>query len=172
MPHYPLSLATGGDCPYNRAHALKHMDAELLLTRSSSVAEAIERLIGASKTSIDAALYRLNHPRLAHALEDAAARGVRVRLVLDRNKYEETRATRELLAGSAIPFRLGYGRGGPGSKMHHKFAIYDGQVAITGSYNWTTESEEQNFENLLVLREPGLVEVFQKEFEALWEEAK
>ena len=147
------------------------MDAELLLTRSGSVAEAIERLIGASKTSIDAALYRLNLPRLARALEDAAGRGVRVRLVLDSNKYEETRATRELLAASAIPFRLRYGREGPGSKMHHKFAIFDGQVAITGSYNWTAESEEQNFENLIVLREPGLVEVLRSEFEALWEES-
>lgn len=171
MPLSPLSLATGGGCPYNQAHALKPMDAELLLTRSSSVAGAIERLIGASKTSIDAALYRLNHPRLAHALEDAAARGVRVRLVLDRNKYEETRATREFLADSAIPFRLGYGREGPGSKMHHKFAIFDGLRAITGSYNWTLESEEQNFENLLVLREAALVANYQQEFDLMWDEA-
>lgn len=171
LPSFPLSLASGGDCPYNRAHALKLMNAELLLTRSGSVAEAIERLIGSSKTSIDAALYRLNLPRLARALEDAAARGVRVRLILDRNKYEETRATRELLANSAIPFRLRYGRAGPGSKMHHKFAIFDGRTAITGSYNWTVESEEQNYEDLIVLREAGLVEVLQGEFEALWEES-
>ena len=147
------------------------MNAELLLTRSGSVAEAIERLIAATTISLDAALYRLNLPRLARALEDAAARGVRVRLVLDSNKYEETRATRELLANSVIPFRLRYGREGPGSKMHHKFAIFDGRTAITGSYNWTVESEEQNYENLIVLREAGLVEVLQGEFEALWEES-
>lgn len=146
------------------------MNAELLLTRSGSAAEAIERLIGASKTSIDAALYRLNLPRLARALEEAATRGIQVRLVLDRNKYEETRATRELLANSAIPFRLRSGREGPGSKMHHKFAIIDGKVAITGSFNWTVESEEQNFESLIVLREAKVVEVLQREFEALWEE--
>ena len=147
------------------------MDAELLLTRSGSVAEAIERLIAATTISLDAALYRLNLPRLARALEAAVARGVRVRLVLDRNKYEETPATRELLAAGSIPFRLRYGRQGPGSKMHHKFAIFDGQVAITGSYNWTVESEEQNFENVLVRREPALVTIYQKEFEALWEES-
>ena len=173
LPHtvFPLSLASGDDCPYNRAHALKLMDAELLLTRSGSVAEAIERLIAATTISLDAALYRLNLPRLARALEAAVARGVRVRLVLDRNKYEETPATRELLAAGSIPFRLRYGRQGPGSKMHHKFAIFDGQVAITGSYNWTVESEEQNFENVLVRREPALVTIYQKEFEALWEES-
>jgi phosphatidylserine/phosphatidylglycerophosphate/cardiolipin synthase-like enzyme len=148
------------------------MDAELLLTRSGSVAEAIERLIGASKTSIDAALYRLNHPRLVRALEAAVERGVRVRLVVDRNKYEETRATRELLAATAIPFRLRYGRQGPGSKMHHKFAIFDAQVATTGSYNWTLESEEQNCENLIVVREVELVEILQREFAVMWEEGE
>ena len=147
------------------------MDVELLLTRSGSVAEAIERLIGASKLSIDAALYRLNLPRLARALEVAVGRGVRVRLVLDRNKYEVTPATRELLANGAVPFRLRNGRVGPGSKMHHKFAIFDSRTAITGSYNWTVESEEQNFENLIVLREAKLVEILQREFEALWEES-
>lgn len=171
LPFFGFHLRAGGDCPYNRAHALIHMNAELLLTRSGSVAEAIERLMAATTISLDAALYRLNLPRLARALEAAAARGVRVRLVLDRDKYEETRSTRELLANSAIPFRLRFGRQGPGSKMHHKFAIFDGNVGITGSYNWTVESEEQNFENVLVLREAQRVEILQREFEALWEES-
>ena len=37
--------------------------------------------------------------------------------------------------------------------MHHKFAILDGQTAITGSYNWTVESDEENFENLVILHD-------------------
>ena len=56
--------------------------------------------------------------------------------------------------------------------MHHKFAILDGTVVVTGSYNWTLESEEQNYENVLVLREPELVKAYGPEFEALWAEAK
>lgn len=148
------------------------MSGELILTRASSVAEAIERLIGESYRSVDAALYRLNNARLIAALESARKRGLRVRVVLDRIKYEESRSTRELLAGGRIPFRLSYGRRGPGSKMHHKFAILDGRTAITGSYNWTLESEEQNFENLLILDEPQHLEAYRREFEALWSEAE
>jgi phosphatidylserine/phosphatidylglycerophosphate/cardiolipin synthase-like enzyme len=149
----------------------KTMPANVLLTRTSSVAEAIERLVAAASQSVDAALYRLNHPRLAGALEQAAERGVRVRLVLDRGKYEETRATRELLAASRIPFRLASGRGGPGTKMHHKFALLDRRTVLIGSYNWTLESEEQNFEGLVVLSDPEAVAVYQSEFAALWNEA-
>ncbi len=52
--------------------------------------------------------------------------------------------------------------------MHHKFAILDQRMALAGSYNWTLESEEQNYESLPLIREPELVEIFQQEFEALW----
>jgi phosphatidylserine/phosphatidylglycerophosphate/cardiolipin synthase-like enzyme len=125
-------------------------------------------LLRATSRSIDAALYRLNHPRLARVLEEAVERGVRVRLVVDGNKYTESRATQELLARAIVPFRLAYGRQGTGSKMHHKFVILDQQTVLTGSYNWTVESEDENYENLVILDEAQPVEAFTREFEALW----
>jgi phosphatidylserine/phosphatidylglycerophosphate/cardiolipin synthase-like enzyme len=141
---------------------------EIKFTRSESVADAIMRLLREASGSINAALYRLNHPGLAQALAEAAQRGVRVRLVVDGNKYKESRVTQKLLAGAAIPFRLAFGRQGNGSKMHHKFVILDQQTVLTGSYNWTLESENENHENLLILRDPYPVQVFTEEFEALW----
>jgi cardiolipin hydrolase len=147
------------------------MATEVILTRGSSVAEAILRLLREATTSVDAALCRFNNPQLAAALEDAGRKGVRVRLVLDRNKYEESRTMREVLAKGSIPFRLLYGRRGPGAKMHDKFALFDGRTALAGSYNWTVESEEQNYEALLILREPKVLQVLEQEFEALWAEA-
>ena len=141
---------------------------EVKFARSESVAEAIMSLLRATSRSIDAALYRLNHPRLARALEEAVERGVRVRLVVDGNKYTESRSPQELLARAIIPFRLAYGRQGPGSKMHHKFVILDQQTVLTGSYNWTLESEDENYENLVILEEAQPVEAYTREFEALW----
>ena len=141
---------------------------EVKFSRSESVAEAIMSLLRAASRSIDAALYRLNHPLLARALEEAVERGVRIRLVVDGNKYTEGRATQELLARAIIPFRLAYGRQGPGSKMHHKFVILDQQIVLTGSYNWTLESEDENYENLVILEEAQPVEAYTREFEALW----
>ncbi len=148
------------------------MPDEVMLTRARSVAEEIERLVGAAQTSVDAALYRLNNPFLARVLAEAAQRGVRVRLVLDRGKYEETTATRETLTESHLPFRLSYGRLGRDSKMHHKFAILDDALVLTGSYNWTIESEKENFDNLVVMREAAHVLLYRSEFEALWNAAE
>jgi phosphatidylserine/phosphatidylglycerophosphate/cardiolipin synthase-like enzyme len=52
--------------------------------------------------------------------------------------------------------------------MHHKFVILDQQSVLTGSYNWTLESESENHENLVILEEAQPVEAYAKEFEALW----
>lgn len=145
---------------------------EVVFARIESIADVVERLIRATKTSVDAAVYRFNSQRLARALDGAQKRGVRVRLIVDRNKYEESQATQQLLPNGHLPFRLSYGRDGAGSKMHHKFVLLDERVVLTGSYNWTFASEERNYENLLILREPRVVRTYRAEFEALWSNAK
>ena len=144
---------------------------EIKFARTESVADVITRLLHEASSSIDAALYRFNHPGLAQALEEAAQRGVHVRLLVDGNKYKESRTTQELLAGGIIPFRLAFGRQGRGSKMHHKLVILDQQTVLTGSYNWTLESEDENHENLLILQDAHPVEDYTREFAALWSEA-
>jgi len=148
------------------------MAGEVVLARTASIAAEIERLVEAAQASIDAALYRFNSQRLVRALDAAQQRGVRVRLVIDRNKYEQSSATRQLLPKERFSYQLTYGRDGAGSKMHHKFVLLDHSVLLTGSYNWTFASEERNYENLLVLRESKIVEAYSQEFEALWSEAE
>jgi phosphatidylserine/phosphatidylglycerophosphate/cardiolipin synthase-like enzyme len=148
------------------------MLVDAIFSRNDSPAKRIERLIKDARSSFDAALYRLNSQRLAKAVKDAHERGLQVRLVLDSNKYQESQATRQLLADRDIPFRVSYGRDGSGSKMHHKFAILDGAIVLTGSYNWTFASEEQNHENLLIVREAEVVEAYRSEFDRLWSAAK
>jgi phosphatidylserine/phosphatidylglycerophosphate/cardiolipin synthase-like enzyme len=149
------------------------LEAEIIFTRSASGAAVIESLIRSASESIVAALYRFNSPRLAAALKDAADRGASVRVCMnDNDHYEENRAARATLAGLGIPLRLSHGRDSQGSKMHHKFLVIDGRTAVTGSYNWTPESEARNYENLIVLREPRLAAAFSAEFEALWNESQ
>ncbi|MEJ2010355.1 MAG: phospholipase D-like domain-containing protein [Acidobacteriota bacterium] len=141
---------------------------ETLFTSEHSVASAIEELLQQAHTSVDAAVYRITNPRLARALGEARNRGLQVRLLVDRNKYEKTSATRELLAENSVPFHAIYGRKKKGSKLHHKFAVLDGHVLLTGSYNWTIESEEKNYDHMLIIRDPKLVLAYQHEFDRLW----
>ena len=89
---------------------------DVLLAHKESIAARIEQVISGSRSSIVAALFRFNNRRLAGALQEASERGVSIRLVLDRNKYEQTEVTRDILAAGRFPFRLSYGRNGSASK--------------------------------------------------------
>lgn len=48
--------------------------------------------------------------------------------------------------------------------MHHKFALIDEQMLLTGSFNWTYNS---NAENIIVVENPELLAAFRDEFNRL-----
>jgi phosphatidylserine/phosphatidylglycerophosphate/cardiolipin synthase-like enzyme len=53
--------------------------------------------------------------------------------------------------------------------MHDKFFVIDDRLVGTGSYNWTASAEEDNAENLLIVRSATLVGRYLNEFNALWD---
>lgn len=50
--------------------------------------------------------------------------------------------------------------------MHHKFAIFESNVVISGSYNWTN-SAEFNEENITVITDLIEIERFKNEYKKL-----
>jgi len=142
---------------------------ETVFSRDASIASAIRRLMGEAESSIDAALYRFSSEELFHCLLEAQNRKIQVRLLTDLSKYEQGKLTRKLLMYACLPYRLSRGRNGSNSKMHHKFLILDHSIVLTGSYNWTPASENQNFENMVVIREPDSVRHYRFEFNGLWD---
>jgi cardiolipin hydrolase len=148
---------------------IKELDAiGAVFSRTDSIAEVVEDRIRSASHSVHAAVYRFNSQRIARALGDAHHKGIKVRLLIDKSRYARSQATQELLAKAAYPFRLAQGQDGEASKMHHKFMVLDECVVLTGSYNWTYASEAKNYEGLLILKEPALIEAHLREFDELW----
>ena len=52
--------------------------------------------------------------------------------------------------------------------MHNKFAIIDGKIVITSSYNRTFSANNRNDENLMIIDDSELIEIFQNQFVNLW----
>lgn len=48
--------------------------------------------------------------------------------------------------------------------MHHKVFIIDGKTVITGSYNPTANGDENNNENIIIIDDPSIAEMFLEEF--------
>jgi len=54
--------------------------------------------------------------------------------------------------------------------MHHKFAVIDNCILVSGSCNWTTQALTGNWENIMVTSVPNLVLPFSQHFSQLWKE--
>ena len=54
--------------------------------------------------------------------------------------------------------------------MHHKFAVFDNRILVSGSYNWTRSASDRNEENIIVTSDERLVQKFTRRFDALWKE--
>ena len=80
------------------------------------------------------------------------------------NKWSEYRKM-ENLDGINIKFDTN------SNMMHHKVFIIDNETVILGSYNPTKNANENNDENILIIHDEGIAELFLEEFERLFYES-
>ncbi len=134
--------------------------------------KAIIAEMNQAKKTINIAMYFFSDHTLANALARAKERGVQINIVMDRENSAEKNSKRiffqqkELAARYYAPEVKGK-KGKPG-KMHHKFATIDGQVVITGSFNWTYSAEKYNNEDLLIIHSPKLARAYLNRWQTLW----
>ncbi len=149
----------------------------------------LEAQLGGARRRIDMSLFVFSAQNLADALGRLRARGVRIRLLADpgfahrsfsevldllalsqpdhRCRLEaENRPWSQALEGVGTPRLAG------GDKLHHKFAVVDGQRLITGSFNWSPSAAHQNDETLLRIDSPLLARHFEAEMDRLWRGAE
>jgi cardiolipin hydrolase len=132
---------------------------------------ALIDLIRSAHVRLEAAIYDLTDPRIAQALADAPRRRVDTWVVMDESEARRPGSQAPLLEralGGRFALRTGRGRGRH-AIMHHKFLVADDRYVATGSFNWTREAECCNWENLVILDDPGLATSFEQEFRRLWD---
>lgn len=54
--------------------------------------------------------------------------------------------------------------------MHHKFAVLDKSLVITGSFNWTSQAVKFNQENIIFYENKELAEKYSDAYDNLWNE--
>ncbi|MDP2362542.1 MAG: phospholipase D-like domain-containing protein, partial [Ignavibacteria bacterium] len=109
-------------------------------------------------------MYTFTDLILADALVDAKNRGVEVRIYLDRSQVTGRYSQSRYFVQNTMNVRISSNR----YIMHNKFTIIDGELLITGSYNWTQSANTKNDENLLVIDCIYVIKIYQEQFERLW----
>jgi len=127
-------------------------------------ARRIMGLLHGCRKTADLCVYTITDDRISAEVLAAHRRGVAVRVVTDNEKAYDTGSDVLEMARAGIPVRIDDSP----YFMHHKFALFDGDLLLTGSYNWTRGAADNNEENLILSNDRRLLTAFRGEFERLW----
>lgn len=125
-------------------------------------------MINSAEKTLDIAIFSITHTGITNAITAAKARGVLIRMVVDRGQAGGAKSkTKELIAAN-IPVKIGKSSG----TMHDKYTIVDGVMLQTGSFNYSTSAAIHNTENQIYIADKDAIQRYQDNFEILWSEGK
>ena len=99
--------------------------------------------------------------RIKDALEAKLKEGLRIEIVIYKDGVNALHGV-DLSSFDHVEIR-----GTRGGIMHNKFCVIDNQQVITGSYNWSTNAEVRNDENVLITQDNAMSTKFSVEFRRL-----
>lgn len=140
--------------------------AEARFAPRQDCAEFLRSLLAKACSHVEICVFTITDNSIADAILGAFRRGVRVRIITDDEKAWDRGSDVLSLREAGIPVRMDRSE----DYMHHKFAIFDRRLLVTGSYNWTRSAAQRNLENIAITDDRRLVDPFLEEFERLWQE--
>ncbi len=125
----------------------------------------ISELLDFTRQRADICVFTITDDRISSSILDAHKRHVKVRIISDDDKSQDLGSDIERLADAGVPVRIDNSR----FHMHHKFAVFDNRILLTGSFNWTRSAAESNEENFVITDDQRLLQPFVRLFGELWE---
>ncbi len=121
--------------------------------------------------SLDCAIYSLTHDSITDALIRAHKRGVKIRILMDKEQSGLASADDERLQAAGIAVRRDIRAG----FMHAKYAVADHNVprkwaVLEGSMNWTANGDARNIEHFQIVRLDRTVDEFAAHFKSIWDD--
>ena len=150
------------------------------LSSSSSISE----IINDATESIDLALFVFSEQKLADTLQQKQREGIKIHGVFDSSfAYRYYSEVLDMLGVTLYrscqpeadnnPWvnpidTVGIPATASGDKLHHKFAVIDDRVVISGSQNWSQAANQNNDEALIAIDNPTVARHFVREFDRLY----
>ncbi len=129
-------------------------------------AAKVQKELAKAQTSIDFMTFSFTHEGIANAILFRYLEGVTVRGVFERRQIDEYSQY------PVLAYNLGTIRkDGNKNTMHHKVFIIDGKTVVTGSFNPTKGGDQRNDENLLIIMDERIAQLFTQEFEKVYAQA-
>lgn len=140
--------------------------SESHFTPGNDCPRRIVQLMQNVRREMDICVFTITDDRLSDAILQAHQRGIAIRIITDNEKAYDPGSDVPRFLSAKVPLKVDQ----TPFHMHHKFAIFDRQILLTGSYNWTRGAANDNHENFLLTSESAFVERFTEVFNRLWQQ--
>jgi phosphatidylserine/phosphatidylglycerophosphate/cardiolipin synthase-like enzyme len=127
---------------------------EVYFSPHGGCTDAIVKELNKAQKTVLLQAFSFTSAPIAKAILNAHKRGVKVEVILDKSQRTQKYSSATFLYNSGIPVKIDAQH----AIAHNKIMIIDGETVITGSFNFTKAAEENNAENLLVIRDKKLAE--------------
>jgi phosphatidylserine/phosphatidylglycerophosphate/cardiolipin synthase-like enzyme len=154
------------DTPTTRVN-INGTEVEVYFSPDDHVLQRLLSLVAAAEESIEFLAFTFTSDPLAEALIARGADGVRVRGVMERDQVNNSGGEFGNMVLAGLDLRLDANQ----NKMHHKVILIDGEIVITGSYNFSRNAEEKNDENVLIIHSVEIAQQYLLEFERIYRAA-
>lgn len=126
--------------------------------------QAIVPIVKSAKKSIRFLAFSFTDYPLADAMSQRAKAGVDVSGVFEKVGSETDASELRTLMCRSVPVR----QDGNPAFLHDKVIVVDERIVITGSLNFSTNAEESNDENVIIIDNPEIARLYMQEFERVW----
>ena len=128
---------------------------------------SIVPLVEAAEATVRFMAFSFTHDELGAAMLARDRAGVDVKGVFETRGSETEYSELSKLYCANVPVR----QDGNPAILHHKVLIIDDHIVITGSANFSNNADRNNDENLIVIDNVDIAQLYQQEFERRWAEA-
>ena len=134
--------------------------------KDGNLDQILIKQMNTAQKNLNVAIYSFTKGNIADAILEAKKRGVDVKVITDKqesqSKYQK--AILDKLKANNIPVRINSHAG----LMHLKVTIIDDKIVTGGSYNYTESATKNNDENLILMKDPQLVNQYNTEYTSMW----
>jgi phosphatidylserine/phosphatidylglycerophosphate/cardiolipin synthase-like enzyme len=124
-------------------------------------------IVNDAKTSIRFLAFSFTDYPLAQAMIDRAKAGVDVKGVYETFGSTSEGSELKTFLCAGVPAR----QDGNASFLHDKIIIIDNSIVVTGSLNFSSNADDSNEENVVILDNPEIAALYLQEFDKLWNQA-
>jgi len=128
--------------------------------------EVINHNLRSARSTIRLCVFTITDDRISRQILRCHENGIACFILSDNEKAFDPGSDIKTLARAGIEVRID----NTSNHMHHKFAVIDEEIVLTGSYNWTRSAAHYNHENILVTNDATVVNRYMECFKNLWPE--